>query len=163
MHLGQNVKRALLLKVTSVIGIGEDETRYSEEGGVVTATQCGQRRFTLQIQAHSTEHTDDGWGIAILERIRTRIRRRSSIDRLLSVGVSIIRLEQAIDVSRKMDQRVQSIANMDVILGAVVNEDDPIPAGWIEHVVITSHTEDASGIELPTALQLNEHEIPPIP
>jgi hypothetical protein len=160
VHPHATLKQLLYLKVTSVVGIGQDETRYEFVPvtssapadlpylGQLRATQCGWRRFTLQVQSHVVEHQDVQWCMQTLERLRTGLRRRSSLDALSAVGVSLVRIEQAVDVSRKFDGRVHSIGNMDVIFGAVVNDRDPAPAGWIERIELTSHFQDG-GAELP--------------
>ena len=156
-------KADVLLKVTSVVGIGEDETRYSETAGVVTASQVGQRQFTLQVQVIVPEHTDDQWAMAVTERIRTRIGRPRIIDRLLAVDVDVRRVLNAVKVSFPDRGRVVSAANVDVIMGAVVNDDDPIPVNWIQYVVATGHLKNADGVELPAPPNWLEHEIPTIP
>ena len=82
-------KLAFRLKVTTVVGIGEDETRYEElPSGELEATQTGQRKFNLQIQAITTERTDEIWSMLALERVRTRLRRpRSNFTMRESIGV----------------------------------------------------------------------------
>lgn len=160
-------KLTLTMKVTRVSGLGEDETRYTEEtvDGVPTVTegQTGQRTFRLQLQAIVPEHTDEQWAMATLERIRMRLRKPSNIETLLALDVSLIRIEDAIKSNFRASGRIVSAGTMDVVFGAVANEDDPIPAGWIQYLVISSHLRDLDGTELPPALQLVNAETPKIP
>lgn len=157
--------QALQLKITRVAGIGEDETRQTEEtvDGVttVTETQTGQRKFTLQVRATVPAHTDEQWSMATLERVRMRLRLPRILERLLDLDVSLIRIDDAIKASFKDGGRVVSAANMDVIFGAVASENDPIPMGWIQYLVISSHLKE--GTELEPPLQLVNAEVPTIP
>lgn len=163
---------SLLLKVTSVVGIGTDETIYEnvpEDStdpddasylGQMRATQVGQRKFTLQVQIESPEHTDAFWAMAHTERIRTALRRPRIIDALNDVDVAIIEIRQAVKASFKDGSRKVSAASMDITFGTVANDVDPIPTGWIEAITITSHLQDTDGIELPVSLQMVDEVIP---
>jgi hypothetical protein len=163
VHTGQSL--ALQLKVTRVSAIGEDETRRSEATVdgllVVTESQSGQRKFTLQVQAIVPAHTDDQWSMATLERVRMRLRRPRIIDRLLDLDVALIRIDDAVKASIKDRGRVVSVSVMDVVFGAVAHEDDPVPMGWVQYLVISSHLKE--GTELEPALQLVSAEVPTIP
>lgn len=154
---------SLLLKVISVSGIGEDETRREMVDDEIIETQVGQRRFTLQVQVIFPNHTDEQWAFAVTERIRTRLMRPRIIARLHAVDVAVHRVQQAVKVSFKDHGRIVSAANMDVMMGTVVNDTDDIPAGWIQYVVATGHLQDTSGDELPSPPNWTDHEIPTIP
>lgn len=154
-------RQALLLKVTRVSAIGEDETRSELVGDDVIETQSGQRRFVLQVQAVVPERTDSQWAMVTLERVRMRLRRPRVLNQLLDLDVSLIRIDDAIKASFKDGGRVLSAANMDIVFGAVASEDDPIPAGWVQYLVISSQVKD--GTELQPTLQLVNAEVPTIP
>lgn len=140
----------LYLKITSVIGIGDDDRRMVDNGsGVLQETLYGLRRVTLNLQTTCLEVSDASWAISILERIRTRLRRRRIIDQLLALNVGIVRIMQAIDLSKSQDQKVQSRASMDVILTMTSSDSDPVPTGWFNTIEFTSHISDVSGVELP--------------
>jgi hypothetical protein len=149
--------------VTRVAGLGEDETRteFDEDTDEVTETQTGQRKFTLQVQAIVPENTDEHWAMASLERIRMRLRRPGIIDRLLALDVALIGIGDAIKHSFRDQGRIVSAATMDVVFGATASEDDPIAAGWIQYIVISSHLND--GTELPAGMQMVDVEVPTIP
>ena len=141
----------LYLKVTSCIGIGTDEIRYEQETptSYLQETIYGLRRVTLRLECHSGEASDEQWPLSILERIRSRLRRRRTIGALLALNVGIISIGAANDISSRKDQHIQSRAVMDLLLTMVSDDRDPVPTGWIASVVITSHLEDVDGIELP--------------
>lgn len=153
-------KLGLLLKITSVAEIGEDETRYDDEMG---SAQTGQRKFTLQVQAIVVENTDDNWCMATLERVRMRLRRPRNLERLHDVEVSHIKTGPAIPVVFKDKGRVYSSGTMDIVFGAVAYEDDPITVGWIQYLVISSHLRDVDGTELAAGQQMVNVEVPTIP
>jgi hypothetical protein len=155
-------KADVLLKVTSVIGLGEDETRREVIEGKLYETQVGQRQFTLQVQVIVPEHTDDQWAMAVTERIRTRVRRPRHLDRLLDVDVDVRRILAAQKASFKDGGRVVSAAMLDIICGTVVNDADPIPVNWIQYVVVSGEISDGAGV-LPAPPNWLNHEIPTIP
>lgn len=139
----------LYLKTTSVVGIGDDDRRLVDVGGgVLQENIYGLRRVTLNLQTTCTEVSDASWALSILERIRSRLRRRRVIDSLLALDVGIVRIMQAIDLSKTQDQKVQSRASMDVILTVLSSDQDPIPTGWFNTIEFTSHISDVNGVEL---------------
>lgn len=141
----------LYLKITSVVGIGDDDNRLEQEtpDGDLQETIYGLRRVTLNLQTTCTEVSDASWALSILERIRTRLRRQRTIDALLDLNVGIVRIMQAIDLSKTQDQKVQSRASMDVILTLVSCDTDPVTTGWISSVEITNELHDVDGTVLP--------------
>jgi len=166
---------AVLLKVTSVVGIGEDETRRDfvaadstdpadqEYLGMLREVQTGQRKFNLQVEVHVPEQTDDSWAFNVTERIRTRIRRPSIIAQLSAVEVAFIRMTEAKKVTYKDNGRMISAAVLNVSFGTVANDIDPTPGGWIEFVELTGHLQDTSGVELPAPPNWDQHWIPETP
>jgi len=105
---------------------------------------------TLRLEVNSSEVDDSQWALSILERIRTRLRRRRVIRSLLDLNVGIISILAAIDISAKASQRVQSRAVMDLLLTMVSSDEDPVTVGWIAGVEITSKLQDVDGQLLPT-------------
>lgn len=140
----------LYLKITSVVGIGDDDRRLVDAGsGVLQETIYGLRRVTLNLQTTCTEVSDASWALSILERIRSRMRRRSVIDAMLALDIGQVRTLQVIDLSKTQDQKVQSRASMDVILTMLSSDQDPVPTGWFNTIEFTSHIFDVNGVELP--------------
>lgn len=155
----------LLLKVTSVVGIGEDETRREMVDGVFVETQVGQRKFVLQVQASVPVPADPDAQLAFAatERIRTRIRRPRIIQQLLDAEIAFHKCGPALPTPYKDGDRVVDCATLDITFGTVVNDEDPIPASWIESVVVTSHIQDTDGTQLPASLQQVAKQIPDAP
>lgn len=152
-------KLSLLLKVTTVAPIGEDETRYDSS---MLVAQTGQRRVTLQVQAVVPEHTDEHWAMAAMSRIQTRIRRPAVIEELLGLDVGIIDVGKAVKISFKDGGRVVSSATMDIVFSMVAyDQEDTVAAGWIQYLVMSSHLSD--GTLLAAGQQMVNVEIPDIP
>jgi hypothetical protein len=122
-------------------------------------TQVGQRKFVLQVQATTPEHTDEQHAFAATERIRTRIARPRTIQRLLDVGVAFHKCGPAVPTPWPDRGRIIDSAVLDITFGTVVNDEDPVHPGIIERVVITSHISDVDGTQLPASLQQVNVEI----
>lgn len=166
---------ALLLKVTTIAPYGLDELRneYVDPNstapadadylGQLRGTVVGWRKLTIQVKAISVDRTDEVWCMAPLERLRAGLRRQSSIDALLAVGVTLIGTENAVKTNFKDGARWMSAAVMSVNLCAVFNDVDPAPNSWIERIHYDSHIQDGSGTELPSPPNVTGHAVPPDP
>lgn len=155
------VRAKLYLTITSCIGLGEDEQRFElvptdatgdDEpfAGQLRETITGQRKFTLNLRCDAMQNTDAGFAFAMLERVRTRIRRGASIAALDAVEVALIRAEAARNISSKRDQHILSQATMDLIFGTVASDDNPVPVGWIETIVFSTKIQNVDGVLLPS-------------
>jgi hypothetical protein len=140
---------ALWLKVTRVVGVGNDEERFdfnplaldpvSGLMGLETATICGTRKITLQVKSECSENTDTLWCMAILDRIATRLNMNRYWNRLRDeANCAFFDWEDATDHGVPKDGRQLSVATMDMYLYAAVNERDPVPFGWNEKVRLSS-------------------------
>lgn len=164
-------KFALAMRVVNVIGLGEDEERFDlvpqdatgvdrKYAGQLRPNITGQRKLVLQLECDSIENTDTAWAWAAIERIRTGMRRRSSLEALDAVDAALIRVGQATEMAFRNEGRMVHRVVLEVQIGAVVNEIDPVPTGWIEKVVITSHLQDVDGAELPHPPNVTNKQIP---
>lgn len=143
-HIAQGFD--LQLKVVAVAGIGEDETRQSfdELTQTVTFYQYCLRRITLQLTATATQLVEGRNPMAVLERVRTRIRRPSSLAVLGAAGLSLVRLERALDATYGFDNKRRPAAVMDVVLTGAFTDQDPVDPGWIEYVHVASTLDGSS-------------------
>ncbi len=164
---------SVLLKLTTVVGLGVDEFRktYTDPSstdpadapylGSLRMSITGQRKFTVQVQVHSVDRSDDTMAMVPLDRIRLGLSFPSVAQRLLDADVSIIDIRQSVKANYKDDNRVVSCASMDVVFGASVWLDDPVPMGWIEQIVYSSHFSDVDGIEMPVPPNVVDMVVPP--
>lgn len=154
-------RTSVLLKITSVVGLGEDEVRYSfdESTGALTTSVQGQRKFTVQVQVSTLERTDELFALSVTERIRTGLSLPSVADTLQAVEVSIIDVARAQKANWKDSGRVVSGAIVDCVFGTVAELTDEIPTSWIETIELTSHTK-VGDVELQPSLQIVEEILP---
>jgi NAD(P)-dependent dehydrogenase (short-subunit alcohol dehydrogenase family) len=142
-------RQALYLRVATVVAIAEDDRRleyitdptdpfYQQ----LRETIYGLRRVTLNVRCDVSDNLDGVSATATLERIRTRLSRRRSIDALLAVNVGIVSAETIRDISKTSELRVRSIGSMDVILTMVASDVDPVPTGWVQTIIIQSGVRD---------------------
>jgi hypothetical protein len=166
-------KLVIEMKLTTVVGIGRDETRrrYVDPASTDPADaaylgqqrvyQVGQRRFTIQVQAHMVDRTDSLMAQIPLDRIRVGLRLPRILERLHDAEVAHIRTERAVKVNYKDGGRSVSAASMDVVFGAAFTYDDPIPGGWIERIEYSSHFADSDGSEIEVPPNVTDLMVPP--
>lgn len=156
------------LTITSVSAIGEDDRSetFDTDTAQLLETASGQRKFTLQVQSLSVANSvNSDWATAITERTRTRLNSRRVLDQLLAIDVSVINNTlPSVPLTHRDGQRIITSSTMDVVFGCTATDDDPVQAGWIQYLVISSHLSDLNGTELPPAQQMVNVAIPsPLP
>lgn len=142
------LKAQLEFRITSCVGIGEDEWRYTADSDPTQQhlTICGHRAFTLQVKCTSYDATNTHMAPWFLERIYTRMSRPTSLDAMGTLGVAWIDAGPTFDLgqSSSEEERIFSIGVKDFMFTAVVNDadDDPAddPQPTIQHVNLTSNT-----------------------
>lgn len=164
---------ALYLKILTVVGRGWDDYSWEMlDTGLaagkpatnvfdVFEVSSGMRRFTLQAQIWCPVESDEVNAGDIAERIRTRMYWERNIQALLAVNIDPTDILQARDTSAVMDRKHWGIVSMDFIFTACVIETDPIPTGWIEHVILTSH-EQEGGVDVAASLRMIDETLPPV-
>ncbi len=165
-------KGQLSFKVVSVRHIGRDESRLEEvsEGpsGPIhfEETVCGNREFTLQLLFEGYDHSFTKSAEYYLERIFTKLSRRTSRAALAAVGCSWTGVSPFINLSAVIskEDRVYSRGARDFTFLTAVNDHDDDPSewtGWIETVELYSNTlKDVSGTDTPTQVSFTG---PPAP
>ncbi|MFW6086145.1 MAG: phage neck terminator protein [Myxococcota bacterium] len=116
-------------KIGATQGVGIDSTIYQldeerEPGKQNVPEQRGNRRFTLEISVESTSQRGPWAARAFLERVRTRLRRPSSIKQLSAMNLGIISAEPLVNADRTSAERQMSKAVMDLHLNHTVREED---------------------------------------
>jgi hypothetical protein len=163
--MSDQLKRTLAMRVLSVTGFGPDEERQSYDSATnkLATMVTGQRRIRLQLECDSADNSDTGWAWATIERIRTRLHRTTSHNALQALESSLFSVGQAIEANFKQGGRIYNRVLLEVNLGAVVNDIELDQTNWIQYVVLTSHVNDADGVELPAPPNVVNLEIPTIP
>ncbi len=151
------LKAKLTFKVSSCVGLGEDEWRYTQHGAGPDQdlTICGTRQFTLSVICEGYDAKATSAAYWYLERIYTRLSRPASNAALLALGVSWVDAGPFHNLSRPMGEgdRVFSIGQKDLMFTAVVNDSDDDPADFpittIAEVQLYSNTlNGADGVPL---------------
>jgi hypothetical protein len=148
------VGKSLILRVSSIAGVGGDERRYenititpedADPYTMVRETIVGHRRFVVEVRVESHDHTENEsrWCWSMTERIRTRLRRQRSLDALQAVNVAMLDIGPATDVSLTYDKRRVNAAVLDVSFYAAFSDADPVPLNWFARVLLTSDVDES--------------------
>ena len=156
------------LKVTAVVGHGEDEWRYimQDVPGSSPVRQdlfesiVGLRRITLQVRAEVQEETDSRWAFQTIERIRTRLGWTRIINKMIDVNVDITDYLDAVDKTYTADGRRVSCAILTVILTAAINDTDPVPTGFIAQILLSTHVKEGNA-DVSSPPNVTDSPIPP--
>lgn len=142
----------IVLRVTSSRDVTTEE-RYTFTPGPVASLSSkmhGIREFTLNVQARSYDLTFARWAIEYLERIRTRIQRRSVRDLMIAQNVVHYGSSPITDAEGKEDGQALSIGNLDLFMRAGFEDGvTETGLGWIETIELTSHITNPAGVEYP--------------
>lgn len=117
----------------------DDEVKTSYDGTQplgheMAETVTGYRTFTLKVLCECADQTDSATAQNYLETLRTRLRWTTSRAALNAVNVAVVRTEDIQDLSRTVDNRAASIANLDIRLATRTNETNPERNGYIDTV-----------------------------
>lgn len=152
----------LTVKVTGIYGYGRDERRmrYDDTKKQLTEEVHGQRRIKLTTRFECQEATMADWCFAYSERVRTRLRRESSLEALIAVNSSLIEIHDTVNFSAKNDDHIETISQFDLMLGAAFQDDNPFPpnSGWIDSIAYDSHVSEG-GVELPVPPNVRGHVV----
>jgi hypothetical protein len=166
-------KQSLTIQVLNIVGLGDDEERHEDVAadaagadapwaGMLRTRIVGHRKVTYRLVCDAIENDDRMWAWATIERIRTRLRRSTSIDALARVDASLNSIGAALEANFRAEGRMHNRVILDFALNVRVNDVEETPTNWIEHVVLTSEIEDVDGDELPVPPNVTDLEIPPI-
>lgn len=150
-------KFQIILRVTSLGDLAEDEYRYEEVSGDVHQQVYGQRKVVLQVRVEHYEDEDEGWSFTIAERIRTRLYRTASLVRLREINCSLIDNGPILNFSvPEADDHILGVAVFDFNFQAAFLDTDANPVGFIDKIELTSHVQGADGVELPVPPNVTE-------
>lgn len=141
-HLPTALKRRLELQITRTVPLGVDDRSHefipgNPNGSQIEFEDKGLRLFTLEVRGLSLRQVDGETAQQLVENVRDRLRRQSSLAALRAVEVALIRVGNAVDVTNTRDERAMSEFVLEVFLVAAVSEKDPTLEQFIETVEIT--------------------------
>jgi hypothetical protein len=142
-------KLAVELTIPSSRAITTHERLTQTAGPVIelTSTLHGIREFTLNVQAKSYELSFNRWAHVVLERVRTRINRRSVRDTLLAANVACYDVGAIREMQMKQDGHALSVCSLDLFMRAGFEDEPEAGLDWIETIELTSHVSDEGGTE----------------
>lgn len=109
------------LTITSCVGVGWDECRTQQDLTQPTGLELqdvwiGNRNMTLTVKVESLIQTDTGNAYQYLELVRDKLWFRGSAARCRAVNVAIVDQGQTVDLPMPRDDRMRSIASLDIML-----------------------------------------------
>lgn len=162
MHNG--VIALLSWGASDVVGVDDLRWQYAENESPLeemTPAVQGDRVLRVQVAFETTLQAIAGNARELCERMRSRLRRPSSLAALAAVGLGLVSAGPAVQADYRAQQHMVARALFDVTLNATTWDADADGAtSYIATVEVTSHVSDVSGDELPASLQMQEQVIP---
>lgn len=150
----------LRLTVRSIEAIGVDETSQVTVNGEQHYAQLGDRIINIECRVETYRNMDPHWAWSTIERIRSRIRRPSSLELLRDINWALIRIGPTVQLPMHVRGAEWSAASFEVAFGARFLDVEPEAFDWIERIEITSHFKDTGGDELPVPPNVTQELIP---
>lgn len=133
-------KGIAIVSVRTTGAHGWDDARavYDTPSDGLVWTQCGTRRATLTVRVEQFPTAPSKWAYDVLETLRMRIQRDTSLATLRAANMALIDYEDTQDLELFYDDHRVTAATMDVILAAAVTDSDPTQeGGYIKIVQVT--------------------------
>lgn len=142
----------LILRSVVSIGVDATEYEYNDTTDSLEETITGQRTFVVSVRIESESQEDDEESVGTLaSTFRTRLRRTAILSALADADVALIGFESTINTDFQADDRMVSLAIVDVNFASVENDADEtaVAGDYIEAVHLTGETVvDAGGTAL---------------
>jgi hypothetical protein len=140
-HVNSDDAAAVWLSLRSIKGNGIDDTvqSFNNTGNPATSsiseTQTGQRDAVLSIRVEMYDLSAEA--AEILDKLRTRFGSFDGSASLNAIGLAWQGCEGSVDLPTEYDNRVVSVASMDVRLSALASYvwTSPVGTGWVDTVV----------------------------
>lgn len=157
------------LQVISERDVGIDEVRQTDltggsppAGGEIEVMISGNREITVSVQVKSRDQEPLKTARFFLAKLRTSLRKPGvRATHFQPNDIAVVRPLPLNELDFTRQNRVEALANMDVIFATVVNEVDPAEATtFIETVRVSSDVKNPGGVSIDPALQLDDFDIP---
>lgn len=137
---------AMLELVNSARDRSSDETRYElDADGRLVPYVVGNRTITLRVTVKSRDQRGPTKAYVIAERLRTRLELPKAQRDIEALGVALRDSIATQDLSAVSQSREESIAQLTLTLGYVVEErDEDNPEDRIEHVNVSGEVAEAA-------------------
>jgi len=148
---GWHQKPRILLHLMDSSGVGEDFLEYVQDtdldvGSDFVPTVKGNRAMLLSMIAETRDQSGNNTALYYLEKVRTSLKKPSTRSTLYTAGLVASSAEPAKDISKWLDDRVESKAHLDVHLSAVVNDRDEGEAeSYVQKATVTGELTTPAG------------------
>lgn len=136
---GLQGKARITLRIIAANERGDDgiRKRFNSGTNALVANVVGQREYTISASCFS--YGSEREAAEILEKLRTRLRRPSSLAGLRALNMSLIKLHPITELSRLKEGVFTS--NLDLKLGWAINDaDSTFDGNWIQTAPVTGTT-----------------------
>ena len=144
-------KARALLNIIASGSLGVDQLRWAQDTTIAAGedfvpTVSGNRLFTLSILVQSRDQRPECEASWYLEKLRTSLHKPSVQDAFRAAKIAYQTTEPLQPLDETRDDRVESIAQLDVHFGAAVNERDTDEGGsFVERVEVTGNLTTPGG------------------
>lgn len=133
---------------TMIVPVGQDWLLHENEGTTkVTPTVVGNRELTVVVRAVSRSAAPNNRGQFWIERLRASLKKPSVLATFADANIAIVNAGSTAQYNAPNDNRVESIAAMEVRFATTISEADEA-GDAIAGTRLTSHFEGADGEEL---------------
>lgn len=128
------------IKAGAELGVDDFELSYDGNTELQVTTQKGNRLFTCSVKMISCDSTRNAY--KTLELLRSKLKRKSSLDVLRAQNITIYRAEAVSTLPTTFDNRTVSVANLDLHMSYFFSEvDNTVDGVWIETIELVDETE----------------------
>ena len=141
---------------TGITALGQDFVQEEVTGDDISPVVVGQRVFTVPIRAISRSQSPANTGRTHLEKARLSLKMPSVLEHFQTHSMAIVRADKIVQYDAPFDERVESIASMEVTFAATATMTDPEVLGSIHTISVGSTLKQPNGsTDVPTPPQLD--------
>lgn len=102
-------------------------------------TVQGNRQLTLTLKCESRNQSGNNTAIYYLEKLRSSLQKPSTRSTLYAAGLVVTSAEQVIDLAKVLDDRIESVATLDLQMAAAINDRDEDEAdSYADNVTVSA-------------------------
>lgn len=149
--IGPDTMTGIYLRVSSSQTYGRPaRVWFTDTSGALRQSLVERGRLTLEVQAKSLEDTNFSWALHWLENIRRNVWEQNVIEYLKAQGLALQTTSAITNHDAPIDQRMASIATLDIFFSWVDQPVLPTTYGTIELVGGVAHVAGSATVnEIP--------------
>lgn len=170
-YVPPDTRAHMLLSFTQWGGdVAVDELRFStavneagdpilDSGGneQIVASVVGRRDAIVEVRCESFSQADENVAEGYLDTLMSKLKLPAGQAALVAANIALqgFGAAGALNVDESLDQRVRSVAVLELLLGTVVCVEEEPNNCWIQQVLVTSKVKDPAGQLLPVPPNFN--------